>query len=234
MVTPELLQFIAQENSQGRSAEEIKATLSTAQWSEADIDEALNASELTATSPLHISKPSKPKKPLRYYLLHISLGLLLSGVLVYLFLFIENNYFRHGLDPTQILNGSSIASISPSYAGKLHNELRKNELIELGKVIYIYQHSDGVSGLPSTNGKTVSIDDPSKPLSKAMSFASYIIAPDPFSTNYHYTYESDGMSYEVTCVQTDDIDENKVASLFAIKDGDRLTLDPVTRMPVAQ
>lgn len=234
MVTSELLQFISQESSDGKDALEIKAALSTTQWSESDIDEALRASGLTTVPLSQDSKHVAPKKTRRYVLLHIAMGLFLGYLLIYLFLFIENNYFRHGLDVTQVLNGSSEANINPSYAGQLHNDERKNEVVQLGRLLYAYQHADGITGPPPTNGKIVNIDDPTKPLNKPISFGNYTIMPDPIATKYHYTYESDGTSYEITCVQTDTKDENKVISLFAVKDGDQLFLDPITREPIAQ
>ena len=179
------------------------------------------------------SKSSEIKKPDRHTFWHIVFALLLVVLIVYLFSFIEVNFFEHGLNISKVLSASTLTGVNPSYKGQLHNDQRKNEVIQLDRLVDAYRHSDGVSGPPSTNGRIVNVDDSSNPLAKPISLINYTLTPDPSAGKYHYMYESDGTSYTISCVQTDDKDENKIVSLFTVTDGKQLLLDPVTRKPIA-
>jgi len=87
MVTSELLQFIEQENSNGKSATEIKSALSAAQWSEADIDEAISKSILVTAFSSQSPNGSQTKdfsQNLSYSIVHwraVKITLTLFGLL---------------------------------------------------------------------------------------------------------------------------------------------------------
>jgi len=242
MVTPELLTYIVEEARRGKSHDEIKAALAASQWSDTDILEAIEQSGIPSNIPAEKPPTHAPRKTWRNVVPHILLSLVLGAGAVYLFLVAENNYFLNPnlrgsngqISTNQLLSTSPSPSPSSSYRRKLHNDQRMSDIQQLGRLIESYKQSEGNPTPPSTGGKIVNVDDPSNPLAKPEALVGGTPPTDPLPSKYHYTYQSDGMYYELTCVQTDPTNEDKVLPLFAVKDSKELTLDPSTGKPLTQ
>ena len=242
MVTPELLAFISDEARRGKSHGEIKAALTASHWSDTDILEAIERSGISPNVPPGEPPTHSPRKTWRHIVPHTLLGLALGAGAIYLFLVAENNYFLNPnlrgsngqIKTNQLLSTSPSPSLNTSYQGKLHNDQRQSDIQQLGRLMESYKQSDGNPAPPSTGGSIVNVDDPSNPLAKPEALMRGKLPTEPLPSKYHYTYQSDGIYYELICVQTDATNEDKVLTLFAIKDGKELTLDPSTGKPLTQ
>jgi len=111
---------------------------------------------------------------------------------------------------------------------KTKNYTRQSDVTEIAKAIEVYRNEDENNNtVPSTNGKTVNLDDPTNPLTTNAGFKTLLANSafsDPEPTKYHYTYTSNGTDYTVSCVQTDTVDGTTVIDSFQVHDGESSTV----------